>query len=736
MDRPRSKHKRRDNFKQQETINFFDFPSDRNIPLCGKCRYRRRPSRAHAHCQVCRNKVCQNCVDVQKKWALLNCNKVYKVADTIEDSEKSSVSAGEDSRAGSRRGSGDITCSRRGSEDVRTTEEEDADEAARDLPVTTRYNRKYKSKLGKLPVIAFVSEVSNTPEVATAQNNLSVHCQHQVRGNEKDCKSSFSVIHNKVNARRRYDVAPTISVTLPEVKANDTFLNSRDVTFLVEPNGDRGPSRERPRMTASEKVKIVERTGAIPRNPRRSHKRLDVYQNCFPNSENQKQFADRKQTCNHRPGTHSRSVEFTNHRPVKVNNKCTQTSARRKKSLGTSVINTKVRSDIDDESIAPCCHRNESNTNDCERNSSDPVLDDQKWNSPDTMSSSANKACCHNCTHCIRNKDTEKEGPKLEKMYQEQVSDHETVTAAGKPSSTQDVRMTAVHYDPSKPEPIFREATVHKEVKAKTSSLGKTILIKTENDENDCDISGMTLLSENELVLADKSNQKLKVLDLVRNKLTLEIPIGANMGDLCAIPPRGVAVTMPEAKTIKLISVENGSCVEAGAIDCDGHCFGVAYCKERLIVSFVEPAGLKMFNLSGDVMMTCTNANDVYVHPQCVTICRDEMNFYICDPESNVVTMVTMDGSISCVYAFKDSWFPLCVQAISDNVFIACSSTLSTIRVITDDVENGHLLTKDIKLVSKPKRLCYCPVRKHLYVSSARHAISGGECNVLRVLKM
>lgn len=757
MDRPRSKSKRRDNCRQQETINFFDFPSDKSIPLCGKCRYRRRPSRAHAHCQVCRNKVCQNCVDVQKKWALLNCNKVYKVADTIEDSEKSSISAGEDSRAGSRRGSGDITCgrrgsaditcsrrgsgditcSRRGSEDVRTTEEEDTDETARGLPVTPRYNGRYKSKLGKLPVIAFVSKVSNTTaSVEPAQNNLPVHCQHQVRGNEKDCKSSFSVIHNKENARRRYDVVPTISVTLPAGKTNDAFLNSRDVTFLVEPNGDRGPSREPPRMIASEKVKIVERTGAIPRKPRRSHKGLDVCQNCFPNSENRQQLSDRKQTCNCRSGTQSRSVEFTKHRPVKVNNKCTQTSARPKRSLGISVIDTKDRNDTDDESIVPCCHRKEPNTKDCERNSPVRVLDDQKRNSYDTISSSDNKACCQKCTHCIRNKDTEKEVPKLEKKHQEQISDHETVTVARETSSTQGVRMTVVHYDPSKPKPNVREATVHREVKAKTSSQGKTIFIKTESDENDCDISGMALLSDNELVLADKSNQKLKVLDLERHNVTLEIPTNANMGDLCVIPPRGVAVTMPEVKAIKLISVENGSCVEAGVIDCDRHCLGVAYCKERLIVSFVEPAGLKIFNLSGDVMMTCTNANDVYIHPQCVSICRDETNFYICDPESNIVTMVTMDGSISCVYAFKDGWFPLCVQAISDYVFIACSSTLSTIRVITDDVKNGRLLTKDIKLVSKPKRLCYCPVRKHLYVTSARHAISGGECNILRVLNV
>lgn len=359
---------------------------------------------------------------------------------------------------------------------------------------------------------------------------------------------------------------------------------------------------------------------------------------------------------------------------------------------------------------------------------------------------------CKNCCHAFSSTDI----PAVEHKCQP-ITCHKchSCNSAGKIKSGCEAQTHKKHKPDLSPIPSVLEVPVQvnslgnssprpeksrEEVKTKQKHDENAIFIKSENDKHDCDISGMALLSENELLLADKDNKKLKLLDLTTRQLTLEVVLKDSLRSVCVVPDRRVGLTLPDKNLIKLLAIRETGVVEDRDIlceGCDGYCYGLAYCNGSFVVSFVDPAAIQIIKLSGDVLLTFKNnngSNFFFYRPQYLSVTKDEKVIYISDTSGNAVIKADANGSLLDVHTFETNWYPLSVQAVSENEFLVCSSNRSTIsKVSRNSNNNNQKVVKDKKIEPRPKILCYCPVKNRTYVTSSNYDKSGFQCNYLTI---
>ncbi|XP_053401908.1 transcription intermediary factor 1-alpha-like isoform X2 [Mercenaria mercenaria] len=79
------------------------------------------------------------------------------------------------------------------------------------------------------------------------------------------------------------------------------------------------------------------------------------------------------------------------------------------------------------------------------------------------------------------------------------------------------------------------------------------INVRTNSDVTECSITGCAVLSNNKLVLVDKNNKKLKVLDMSSKAVTKEKTLDSVPWGIATVPPDHIAATIPKKKEIWLM---------------------------------------------------------------------------------------------------------------------------------------------------------------------------------------
>ena len=328
---------------------------------------------------------------------------------------------------------------------------------------------------------------------------------------------------------------------------------------------------------------------------------------------------------------------------------------------------------------------------------------------------------CHRCQHHSRKSRSRKSDDHQKPPHKtRQETNSETTPYTGAPVVVS--RYTSSNSEPEKTK--YNISSLHQ------FALLDDVYIKSENDSNDCDISGMTLLSPYELVLVDKNNKKLKLVDLKLQQLMSEIVFQYTVRSVCTVPDRKVGLTVPDRNLIKLLALRDNAVVEDRDIECEncpGYCSGLVYCDGCFVVSFVNPAAIHVIRLSGEIIRTFNNTAQFYRTPQYLAVNRDNTNIYISDTSRHTVTRTDLTGAVLDVYTFRGQWFPLSVQAGSTDEFVVCSSNRSTICTVRDT--RRQLVVEDIVTVDRPKIMCCCPVNNVMYVTTPKYDIAGEQCN-------
>ncbi|XP_045179869.2 uncharacterized protein LOC123539370 [Mercenaria mercenaria] len=161
----------------------------------------------------------------------------------------------------------------------------------------------------------------------------------------------------------------------------------------------------------------------------------------------------------------------------------------------------------------------------------------------------------------------------------------------------------------------------------------RDINIKADTDEKDCYITGMTLLSDTELVLCDVNNNSLKLVDVENGIIKDVFVLQAGPLGITAISKDQVAVVLGNKHQIQIISIR-GRLSVVRTIKTTGDCVDVKLNSGKLYVSFWEPVQFQILQMTGAIIKTIKPESEVLkhcAHPRHIAVSPDEGMIYVFD---------------------------------------------------------------------------------------------------------
>ena len=241
-----------------------------------------------------------------------------------------------------------------------------------------------------------------------------------------------------------------------------------------------------------------------------------------------------------------------------------------------------------------------------------------------------------------------------------------------------------------------------------TSYQGK-INVKMSKDKYSCYITGMTLLTPDLLIITDQKNRVIKMVDTKRSCVADEYQLNAAPWDITAVTITDLAVTLPDKKAVKFLSISSNKLEEKHTMKVDGECWGISCYHGKLIVSFCRPVAIRIYTNNGTVLREI-DGKYMFKYPRYVT--GSGSSIYVSDCYINKVIRLNWQGEV--IGCYGDSGGPVGI-ALSDNgtVFV-CNKARSAIEEISGNCRTGTTVMMN---VTGPLALCWCGDTNKLYYS-------------------
>ncbi|KAL3868655.1 hypothetical protein ACJMK2_041434 [Sinanodonta woodiana] len=174
------------------------------------------------------------------------------------------------------------------------------------------------------------------------------------------------------------------------------------------------------------------------------------------------------------------------------------------------------------------------------------------------------------------------------------------------------------------------------------------------NDSNSCDITDLVTLPSGKIIAADFRNEKLKLFDenfsFVSHLTLLARPFGVT-----AVNNTTLAVTLPEAEKVHLVTLSANRLRSIRAIEIGEKCWGISACGTELFVAIEQknqenPFAICILGLEGNHIkiirpLKDSLGKDVFYCPWYLTTSRDGKRIYLSDEVNHSVTCINRDGT-------------------------------------------------------------------------------------------
>lgn len=220
---------------------------------------------------------------------------------------------------------------------------------------------------------------------------------------------------------------------------------------------------------------------------------------------------------------------------------------------------------------------------------------------------------------------------------------------------------------------------IHLECKSKTEFVDK-INVKYDM-EGDCWITGMAMISEDEILLADNANSSLKILDIKECKVTSMCKTSEKPLDVAVIKSGTAAATLPGKGEILLMNTRNGL-TQDNALKVRKNCRGIDHQNGLLAVTFISPPAVQILNLEGEILHSIYDSQ-MFRHPCSVVFTNDNNGLFVSDFMNNTVYKLKIMKHRIVRTKYEDLNRPSGLAVTKSNkVMICCTGYNGQISVI------------------------------------------------------
>ena len=223
-------------------------------------------------------------------------------------------------------------------------------------------------------------------------------------------------------------------------------------------------------------------------------------------------------------------------------------------------------------------------------------------------------------------------------------------------------------------------------------TAGNKINVKVQSDTQDAWISGSAFLSSGELILCDRNNNKLKLLDK-NMQMKENIVLPSCPRDVAPINQHQVIITLQENKSLQFIQVTPslalGQTVELGM-----QCSGVSVSRESIYISFVDFGGCKIgiYDLTGNNkrIIGPYNCRDskLFKEPFYIDVSKHEKIFVSdVNVESKKSIVYCLKSNDSVLYTVSNPSLKICpgISVDEDENVLLCDMRSHKVFLITRD---------------------------------------------------
>ena len=247
--------------------------------------------------------------------------------------------------------------------------------------------------------------------------------------------------------------------------------------------------------------------------------------------------------------------------------------------------------------------------------------------------------------------------------------------------------------------------------------------IETQSDRHHCSVSGLVLLNNGRLVVADNGNKKIKLFNIKTKTLTSELPLDTTPLALTRIGDELLIMSSATERKAFTFSVTD-KVQPMHHFEIDGMCQNICCNGTKLAVSFSDRPETQILGQHGNVIKTIytQTGNGVETSknsPKTVTFSRDPYNsdrLYQADCTENKLIQMNSDGDIIVQFEDPHMKYPVGFAHGADgNIYICCRDSDNIFKLSHDLVVGHEILTEKNGLVS-PWCIAFCNDENLLYV--------------------
>jgi hypothetical protein len=249
------------------------------------------------------------------------------------------------------------------------------------------------------------------------------------------------------------------------------------------------------------------------------------------------------------------------------------------------------------------------------------------------------------------------------------------------------------------------------------------ICIETSQDGLHCFITGMTLHTPDLLIITDYNNTAIKIVDISIKSVQAWHNFDSKPYDVTSVSQNEVAVTLPFHQTIQFFSVSRNHLEKKHNLQVDEKFYGISCHKDKMMVSYKDPAKVQILFINGTVLQTIQDEN-IFKHPK--YIATSDNCIFVCDYTLETVTKLNWQCEVTGKYFCTAS--PCGLTMSDDGTVFVCIDN-HTIEEISEDCSEGQIVVKDIEW---PQAVYWSAETCTLYTSN--HALN--ESNFIKLFKL
>ncbi|XP_045160843.2 uncharacterized protein LOC123525759 [Mercenaria mercenaria] len=177
------------------------------------------------------------------------------------------------------------------------------------------------------------------------------------------------------------------------------------------------------------------------------------------------------------------------------------------------------------------------------------------------------------------------------------------------------------------------------------AEFARELNVQAEN-ERTCQITGMTMISSDEILLADHSNKSLKVINIRENRIASRYSCSDRPWDVTMINTDKSAATLPVPGKI-LVMNTSGGLSKSHTITVKQWCRGIDHHNGKIAVSFTSiTVAVEVLNMEGEILHHSDFPGNTSDFPHYLGYSNDGKSIFVSDDSKNIVLELSADGQL------------------------------------------------------------------------------------------